>query len=307
MRNALWKAVHLVTIVLAVLLLTPATAVARCTGGLVNTLGSTGDDGCGGIYPAVGSAVAVAAALAVAAGHAVLSYARGGTSGEELGRADTTGRKVGTGAKTGIDPTPESIAHGTVRMEEHSGFVAETARVEAMGFTIVAVESDPSVAIRRIVGLAGETIRTDLEFRLRPGMRYLDLEHELGHINQLFDTNRFPAGPPPSEIVTPTRNSPKGYKRAFNQSGVLTINQNAVLEYHNRLQELLWLSERGVPPDVMREHLAGAEDWFDRYRKATSGRQGNRTVGWQRRHFGDLQELEQQVRSIRTHLWPWAR
>lgn len=293
MRRTLRRVGHVVAIVLAVLLLTPATAVARCTGGLVNTLGSAGDDGCGGIYPAVGSAVAVAAALAVAAGHAAFSYARGGTNG-----------KVGTGAKTGIDPTPESIAHGTVRMEEHPGFAAEIARVKAMGFTIVAVESDPSVAIRRFVGLKGETLRTDLEFRLRPGMRYLDLEHELGHINQLFDTNRFPDGPPPSEIVTPTRNSPLGYKRAFDQSGILTINQNAVLEYHNRLQELLWLSERGVPPDVMREHLAGAGDWLDRYRKATSGRQGNRTIGWQRRHFGDLQDLEQRVRSMRARLRP---
>lgn len=293
MRQTLRRVGHVVAIVLAVLLLTPATAVARCTGGLVNTLGATGDDGCGGIYPAVGSAVAVAAALAVAAGHAAFSYARGGTNG-----------KVGTGAKTGIDPTPESIAHGTVRMEEHPGFAAEIARVKAMGFTIVAVESDPSVTIRRFVGLKGETLRTDLEFRLRPRMRYLDLEHELGHINQLFDTNRFPDGPPPSEIVTPTRNSPKGYKRAFNQSGILTIDQNAVLEYHNRLQELLWLGERGAPPDVMREHLAGADDWFDRYRKATSGRQGNRTIGWQRRHFGDLQELERRVRSMRAHLRP---
>ncbi|WP_125680940.1 hypothetical protein [Amycolatopsis sp. WAC 04182] len=65
------------TTVFTGLLLTPATALAQCTGGLVNTLDSPGNDGCGGIYPAVGSVTAVVAALGAAAVHAAFSYARG--------------------------------------------------------------------------------------------------------------------------------------------------------------------------------------------------------------------------------------
>ncbi|MBF6221989.1 hypothetical protein IU479_28230 [Nocardia abscessus] len=81
MRNMYRRAALLVTTILTALLLTPATAVAQCTGGLVNTLGDPRDDGCGGIYPAIGSAVVVAAALGAAALHAVVSYARGQVDG----------------------------------------------------------------------------------------------------------------------------------------------------------------------------------------------------------------------------------
>lgn len=81
MHNVFGRAVLLVTTILTALLLTPATAVAQCTSGLVNTLGGPGDDGCGGIYPALGSAAAVAAALSAAALHAAVSYARGQVDG----------------------------------------------------------------------------------------------------------------------------------------------------------------------------------------------------------------------------------
>jgi hypothetical protein len=75
------RAVLLVTTILTALLLAPATAVAQCTSGLVNTMGGPGDDGCGGIYPAIGSAAVVAAALGAAAVHAAVSYARGQVDG----------------------------------------------------------------------------------------------------------------------------------------------------------------------------------------------------------------------------------
>lgn len=81
MHSMFGRAVLLVPTILTALPLTPATAAAQCTSGLVNTLGGPGDDGCGGIYPAIGSAVVMAAALGAAAVHAAVSYARGRVDG----------------------------------------------------------------------------------------------------------------------------------------------------------------------------------------------------------------------------------
>lgn len=77
MRDALARAGLLAATVLSVLLLTPAPAVAQCTGGLVNSLGMAVAKECGGNYPAIGSVVVTTAALGAAAVHAVFSYARG--------------------------------------------------------------------------------------------------------------------------------------------------------------------------------------------------------------------------------------
>jgi hypothetical protein len=190
-------------------------------------------------------------------------------------------------------------------MEQHPGYQAEMAELQGKGFKIVSGTGDPHVVVRRVVGPDGATIRTDLELHVRPGMRFLDLEHELGHVRQITDPARFPKGPVPTEIVV---EDARGRRNAPNQQGVLNTRQNAVLEYHNRLQELIWLDERGSTPAVLREHLdgidgaSGYKGWAERYYDATRGGAKSSITQWAREHFPDIPELQKQVSAIRERL-----
>lgn len=223
------------------------------------------------------------------------------------GRVGATTRMLSTGTGNGVDPNPESIRYGTVRMEDHPDFAATIADARSKGFDVVDIppNEDARVVVRRVVGPNGETIREERELRIRPGMRYLDLEHEVGHINQVTDQNRFPDGPMPTDIVTET---PRGYRNARNPVGILTTKKNAVLEYHNRLQEVVWLDQRGAPPDLMTEHLEGVYGirgsrdggWRESYQNAM---RSSTEQAWAGEHFPDMQDLEAQVSQIRRRVY----
>jgi hypothetical protein len=219
------------------------------------------------------------------------------------GREQSTTGKLRTGARTGSAPTAESITEGSVRMEDHPRFQAEIQALEARGFKVVRTSGDPHVVVRRVVLQDGTYVRTDLEIHIRDGMRFLDLEHEIGHVNQMMDTARFPDGPPPTKIVV---ERPDGtFYDAPNQAGVLTSWQDPIVEYHNRLQEVIALSERGASPEVMREHLRGLEQWRELYMK--KGLRGGRSpsqVAWRDEHFPDIRELEQRAADIRNQTPP---
>jgi hypothetical protein len=291
------RAVLVAVSTLAALLLTAEPSAAECGKGLINTIAGAGD-GCGGAYPAVGSAAAVALAIAAFAGHAALSYTRGG-------RLEPTSGKLSAGAMVGLDPTPDTIRHGTVRMEEHPDYAATIAMVEVAGFTIVEAPK-AQVVIRRVVGADRGTLRIERELRVITGMRYLDLEHEVGHINQVLDTARFPEGPLPTDIV---KEVPTGYADADDQSGKLTSPMNVAMEYHNRLQELIWLNERGAPHDIMLEHLGGIDGidgittdgkgWAKKY---TDLLRSPTKSAWANAHFPDIADLEAVVASIRERV-----
>lgn len=223
----------------------------------------------------------------------------------EPGKAGATKEKVGAGSKTGLDPTPETVREGTVRMEEHPDYGTELAALADKGFTVVKTTGDPHVEIRRVVGPDGSILRVDHEVHVRPGMRYLDLEHELGHVRQATDPARFPDGPRPTSIVI---EDSRGRRNAPDQAGVLTTRHNAVVEYHNRLQELLWLERRGASSSVMREHMEGIDGsildkgWKKKYEAATAGGQKSSIAQWARQHFPDIPALESQVAPIRLRL-----
>lgn len=206
--------------------------------------------------------------------------------------------KLQTGAKIGNDPTPESISEGSVRMEEHPDFAAVIRDLEARGFTIV-YTNEARVMIRRVVGKDGAVIRTDLEVRVIKGMRFLDLEHEIGHVNQFTDPQRFPDGPPPSDIVH--ENAPGKFHNAPNQSGVLTEWQNTITEYHNRMQEVIALADRGASPELIHEHLGGVAEWQQNYfqKGLKKGRSGSQRA-WAEEHFPDIRQLEARVQEIRA-------
>lgn len=193
------------------------------------------------------------------------------------------GRPLETGAKDGAAPSPETIQDGSVRMEQHPDFPKVMEEIKNAGFETRKTTGDPHVVIRRVVDADGNTIRTEKFVALRDGMRFLDLEHELGHVRQMRD--RFGGDPPPTEIVD------ENLKDAKNQDGVLTKAKNAIVEYHNRIVEFLRLHDRNVSQELIKEHAQGVRDW-----RADATKRGMTRSTTLKQfladHFSDLSDLE---------------
>lgn len=208
------------------------------------------------------------------------------SSGDE----EPTGR-MDTGARDGLETTPETIRDGSVRMEQHPNYRSTIAEIEGLGFEVRQTSGDPHVSVREVLNPEGQVIRVERSVYLREGMRFLDLEHELGHVRQL--TERFGESPLPTERVI---EYPDGrIKQAGDQRGVLTNWQNTVTEYHNRLIEFLRLNERGANPELLREHARGVREWRGEY--YSKGLKGGRSPSrrqWVDEHFPDLPQLERQ-------------
>jgi hypothetical protein len=165
------------------------------------------------------------------------------------------------------------------------------------GFEIKYTQGAPYVEVIEVQDREGNLIRLEKVLALQKGMRYIDLEHELGHIEQLL---RFGEPGMPTDRVTEYPNGRRVESR--NQEGVMREWQNSILEYHNRLNEFLRLYERGVDVSVLKEHAKGVETWRQRY--SSEGQGGlNRGRGgranskqrlmraWGRKYFGDMREL----------------
>ncbi len=203
-------------------------------------------------------------------------------------------RALETGAKEGLDPTPESIRTGEVRMEEHPNYNDIVAEIQQHGFEVEMTNGDPHVSIKEFVDSNGNTVRVERIVRLRPEMRFLDLEHELGHVRQMVE--RFGENPPPTERVVET---PRGEKQAPNQEGILTTWQAKIVEYHNRLVEFLRLHERGAGEALLDEHAEGIQFWQAEALKATKKNRSPSRMEWRDAHFPDLAELESRYREAR--------
>lgn len=199
----------------------------------------------------------------------------------------------GSGAEQGLDPTPDTIHHGTVRMEDHPNFGAVRKNLEESGYLLVTeppkAGAFPHVVRREVVDTQGNAIRVEQYVVGISGMRFLDLEHEVGHVRQL-SPSRFPEGVPFTERVLQRANG--NLAQSKNRNGVLTEAQDASLELHNRIIEYLDLEGRNVPDGLLNEHAAGVRDWYDVYRARTykKGRpQAN--LQWTQSKLPDLQDL----------------
>jgi len=195
--------------------------------------------------------------------------------------------KMATGAGTGKDPTPDTIREGSVRMKEHPHYQESIKQVKEAGFEIKFSE-EARVEVKEVVDSDGNVIRVEKTLYVMPKMRYLDLEHELGHIKQL---ERFGENIPPTVRVM---ERPDGsFKNAPNQSGVLTTWQNTITEYHNRLVEFIRLYERSASPEVLKEHAKGVEEWLQAYRKKglKEGRSQTQKA-WAEKYFPDTTQLQ---------------
>jgi uncharacterized Zn-binding protein involved in type VI secretion len=199
------------------------------------------------------------------------------------------------GAEEGLDPTEETIRIGTVRMEDHPNYIDAIRRVRNAGFEVVHRNEAPHVVIRRVVDREGNLLRIERELIVQPGMRYLDLEHELDHIRQ---GERF-VDPPPTDVVWQRQDGTLKPAKGTNLEGSLTNDQNAVMEYHVRMVEFLRLHDRGASPELLESHARGVEHYRREVirRGAYDRRKGLNK--WREEHFSDLGDLARRYNEVR--------
>jgi hypothetical protein len=207
------------------------------------------------------------------------------------------------GAKPGKEPTPLTIRLGIVRMSAHPDYQALIGSAKDAGFEIKYTQGAPYVEVIEVQDREGNLIRLEKIMGLQKGMRYIDLEHELDHIEQLL---RFGEPGMPTDRVTEYPNGRRVKSR--NQKGVMAPWQNSILEYHNRLNEFLRLYERGVDVSLLKEHADGVETWQQIYfHKGLGGHHHGRRgkpnskqrvkKAWARKYFGDISELVTKYRA----------
>lgn len=201
----------------------------------------------------------------------------------------TTLNTLSTTAKPGKPPTPETIRQGTVRMEDHPNYDAAIQKAKEAGFEIK-LNKIANVAWLEIYDQYGSFLRIEKVLIVLKGMRYLDLEHELDHIQQF---RRFGDKVPPTDKLVEL---PNGRRYQYNiRDGILTVAQSTIAEYHTRLVEFLRLYKRGVDLELLKEHAAGVEFWrHESWRKGLNGGRSPSKQAWADKYFSDIEQLSKQ-------------
>ncbi len=200
-----------------------------------------------------------------------------------------------TGIEPGLPATPETIAHGTCQMELHPGYSSLVDDARARGFVVIN-DHKAHVANIRVIDPAGKVLEVRRELHVVPGMRYLDLEHELGHIHQL---ERFGNDPPATETLVRRADGTETAAKNELRRGTFNKAENNVVEYHNRLEEYVRLAERGAPDELLRREAEALKKW--RVSAEGSGLGQGRGGGlhrWARDHFPEIPELERRARAL---------
>jgi len=192
-----------------------------------------------------------------------------------------------TSAKLGEPATPETIAHGTVKMEEHPQFSSLIESATSKGFTLV-YDFQARVEFAHVVDDTGALLEVRRELHVIRGMRHLDLEHELGHIAQL---ERLGDAARPTHIYERVATGAERDATGNLARGIHSTKIDKITEYHNRLVEYVRLAERGAPKAVLDEHSFSLDIWRKDAEAAglafkSSARQ------WAMQHFGDIPSLE---------------
>jgi hypothetical protein len=202
-----------------------------------------------------------------------------------------------TEATIGEPRTPKSVAHGTVKMEDHPDYQRLIEEATAKGFT-VQWSAPARVALVHVIDETGALIEVRREIHLLQGMRFLDLEHEMGHLRQL---DRFGTAPPPTLKLVRKQNGAEVEAGGSLQAGTLTTRQNAVVEYHNRLDEYIRLASRDAPGDLLTEHAQGLNHWRKQAETDGLGRGGS-IDKWAEQHFNEIPSLERKAREFGAKL-----
>lgn len=180
------------------------------------------------------------------------------------------------------------------------------AEINQAGFDVRRADK-ARVAVERVVDETGQVLETRRFVEVIPGMRFLDLEHELGHVRQL---ERQAVEMPTETFV---RRADGGEVQATNtlRSGTMRSEHDRIFEYHNRLDEWIRLAERGASRELLLEHADGVVRWRMRAEAAGLGRSGGRGQldAWARASVSDLPALEQRAVELGLELgkrsWRW--
>jgi hypothetical protein len=190
-----------------------------------------------------------------------------------------------TGASPGVDPTPESIRQGTVRMEDHPDFPQVLEDLQAKGYEFTYDNRGaPRVKIVETVSSDGKPIGLKKYLFANRGMRWIDLEHELGHVGQMEAME--------SPMVTHRVLEDGREYTGPNRGGYLTEQLNAVTEYHNRLIEYFRLKERGVDPELLQAHADEVRKWRKEYLKKGKAERSPTVKNFIGKNLPDLPELD---------------
>jgi hypothetical protein len=199
--------------------------------------------------------------------------------------------KMRTGAEAGLPATPDSIRTGEVAMEQHPDYPALVEHLAQRGYPLVVQTEAPHVFFKRVCDKQGTLVREDKYVAVVAGMRFLDLEHEAGHVEQLED--RFGGNLPICRFV---QLRPDREVEVKNAPDVLKDWQDDVTEYHNRLVEYQRLASRGAGPELLAKHLAGLRGASASYRESIKQRNTHKVrTTWIHTYFPDLPALITQV------------
>jgi hypothetical protein len=140
-----------------------------------------------------------------------------------------------------------------------------------------------------VVDSQGEIIRVERTLYVIENMRYLDLEHEVGHIEQLQHINEESN----EDIFTHRFIEKNGrQKESRNADKVLTGWQDIITEYHNRLVEFIRLYDRKASSELLQEHAKGLEEWAQTYwHKGIKQGRSEKQVEWSQKYFPDIDTL----------------
>jgi hypothetical protein len=181
-------------------------------------------------------------------------------------------------------------------MELHPEYERVKANLEAAGYPLD-IEPGVSPHVERVqwVDEDGHVLRVRQRVVASDGVRFLDLEHEVGHVHQL--TTRFGDDPPYTKrMVERPGQTPM---ESEDRRGVLTASQDKVGEFHNRLVEYNRLAERGVSPSILAEHREGVLTW---QRKCRNAMRSGTVAQWADERYGDIESLRQRYRELTANL-----
>jgi hypothetical protein len=212
--------------------------------------------------------------------------------GSEVESSTAGQSKMATGAANGKDPTPDTIREGSVRMEEHPQYQETIRQVTEAGFAIEFSDDYVCVEVKEVVDSDGNVIRVEKTLYVQENMRYLDLEHELGHIKQ---QERFGGNMLTRRVIEKNGRE----KESKIKDGILTVWQDTITEYHNRLDEFIRLYERGASPELLKEHAKGVEEWYTAYcRKGLKNGNSQSQKQWADKYFPDINALRSRYLAI---------
>jgi hypothetical protein len=184
-------------------------------------------------------------------------------------------------------------------MEEHPRYSEIISKIEGYGYKIRFIPGEASVEMIEVLDKSGAVLGIEKYVNIFQGMRFLDLEHEFGHVLQ-HETRLKGVITSHKRVRRFEDNRPDKVLPAGPQT--MKTWQHPIIEYHNRLDEFLRLAERTDDLSILGPHADGVQEWRGKYRKRLHEERGNSKSEWTKKYFNDIPDQEATVRFIFNRL-----